>query len=133
VDKRRGNAAELVAAAELDEQRKRAKAAAEETAPAAPDRPAPKKSGAIVMPSHVCTAHTKSGALCKQRTAKGQYCWAHLRSIRGLRIKKSGAPGAGFGLFADRALPAKYDINYTGDRVPLASDRPGMEAPTSCS
>ena len=32
---------------------------------------------------------TKAGGTAVQRTAKGQYCWNHLRSVRGLRIKKS--------------------------------------------
>ena len=99
--------------------------AAEKVTPPAVDRPAPKSNGTIVMPSQRCTADTKRGEHCRQRTAKGQYCWNHLRSIRGLRIKKSPIAGAGLGLFADRDLPADYRVDYTGDRVPLASDRDG--------
>src|SRR4029450_1870022 len=72
-----------------------------------------------------CTAQTKKHAQCGQRTAKGQYCWNHLRSVAGLRIKASAVPGAGLGLFAARPLPAQHDIDYTGDRVPLQSDRDG--------
>lgn len=123
---RDADANDRLAAAELDEHRMRAKAAAELTLPPAPDRPAPQATtGAIVMPSHFCTAHTKAGSLCRQRTAKGQYCWNHLRSIRGLRIKRSSVPRAGFGLFADRDLPAGYKVDYTGDLAPLASDADG--------
>ena len=50
------------------------RAAAEGTRPPAPGRPAPNRAGAIVMPSQRCTATTKAGAHCRQRTAKGQYC-----------------------------------------------------------
>lgn len=103
-----------------------AKDAAEKTLPPAPDRPAPNKHGAIVMPSQQCSATAaKSGCRCKAKTAKGQYCWNHLRSIRGLRIKK--VPGKGFGLFADRHLPSGTSIDYTGDRVVTNSDRVGGE------
>jgi transposase InsO family protein len=105
--------------------RVRDKQAAEECGPAAADRPQPNAHGAIVMPSQRCTALTKAGAQCKQRTAKGQYCWNHLRSLRGLRIKKSTIPGAGLGLFAARDLPLGTRIDYTGDRAPLRDDRDG--------
>jgi len=111
--------------AEVAAQRARNKAAAERSAPPAADRPAPKTDGTIVMPTQRCTANTKNGDHCKQRTARGQYCWNHLRSISGLAIKKSEVPNAGKGLFAARHLPAGTRINYTGDRVPLASDRDG--------
>ena len=77
------------------------------------------------MPSQRCTADTKAGAHCKQRTAKGQYCWNHLRSIAGLRVKKTPIAGAGFGLFADRDLPPATTIDYTGDRVRLAAAADG--------
>ena len=100
-----------------------AKAAAEEVKAPAADRPAPNRAGVIIMPSQRCTAQTKRGGHCKQRTAKGQYCWNHLRSIAGLRIMKT--TGRGFGLFAARDLPGKKRINYTGDRVPLESERDG--------
>lgn len=126
------NAASLAAvqrepdsATEVAIQRTLAKAAAEKVALPAEDRPSPNKNGAIVMPSHRCTAATKKGEHCKQRTAKGQYCWNHLKSIAGLRIMKSKVPGAGLGLFAARRLPKDERIDYTGDRVPLASGEDG--------
>lgn len=100
-----------------------AKDAAEKTRPPDAALPAPKRSGAIVMPSQQCTAASRHGPRCKARTAKGQYCWSHLRSIKGLRIKKS--PGNGFGLFAARRLPAGHGVDYTGDRKVLQSDRDG--------
>ena len=49
----------------------------------------------------------------------GQFCWTHLRSLRGLRIKPSSMPGIGRGLFAAKPLPDNYRIDYTGDRVAL--------------
>lgn len=109
----------------IEAQRARDKAAAEESHPPAADRPPPNAAGAIVMPSQRCTASTKKGPQCCQRTAKGQYCWNHLRSISGLRIMRSSVPGAGLGLFASRPLPADKRIDYTGDRVPLESDTDG--------
>ena len=106
--------------AEATAQRIESKKAAEESHPPAVDRPAPNRKGAIVMPTQLCTGKTNKGDSCKRRTAKGQYCWAHLRSICGLSIKKSSIPDAGLGLFADRQLPSGHRVDYTGDRVPLA-------------
>ena len=106
-------------------ERARNRAAAEQSNLPEPDRPRPNAKGAIVMPTQRCTAITKKGAPCRQRTAKGQFCWCHLSSERGLRIKPSTVPGAGLGLFAARRLPAHSAIDYTGDRVPLAGDRDG--------
>ena len=77
------------------------------------------------MPSQQCTAATRRGPQCRQRTAKGQYCWNHLRSITGFRIMKSTIPGAGLGLIADRLVPAGTRIDYTGDRVPIIGDADG--------
>ena len=104
-------------------QRAKNKKAAEESHP---PRPAPNAKGAIVvMPTQICTAHTTKGLPCKQRTAKGQYCWNHLRSISGLRIMKSPSIPGQLGLFAARPLPADTRINYTGDRVPLSAAADG--------
>ena len=111
--------------AEIEAQRQQNRAAAEESRPPAPDRPRPNAKGTIVMPSQRCTAKTKKGAPCGQRTAKGQFCWCHLTSERGLRIKASTIPGAGLGLFAAKPLPEGHTVDYTGDRVPLASDDGG--------
>ena len=110
---------------ELALQRAKNKKAAEESHPPAADRPAPNAKGAIVMPSQVCTAHTQKGLPCKQRTAKGQYCWNHLRSISGLRIMKSPSIPGQLGLVAARSLPVGTRIDYTGDKVPLAAAADG--------
>ena len=98
------------------------RAAAEVVQSAAADRPLPDKDGVIKMPSQRCTAGVLSGEQCKARTAMGQYCWNHLRTIVGLRIKKSTVVGAGRGLWAARALKKGYRIPYTGDRVPLTDE-----------
>ena len=82
-----------------------------------PRLPAKDKGGTIRTPSQTCTADTKAGAPCRAVTAMGQYCWNHLRTIRGLRIKKSQVPNGGKGLYAARALPTHYKIDYTGDRM----------------
>ena len=129
--KARGRSRQRPAAAQPDTpevaaQRAKNKKAAEcFSKPPARDRPSPQANGTIVMPTQRCTADTKNGDHCKQRTARGQYCWNHLRSLCGLAIKKSSIPNAGKGLFAARFLPADTRINYTGDRVPLASDKDG--------
>jgi len=108
--------------------RARAKAAAENSSlPPAVDRPAPNAKGAIVMPSQRCTASTKSGPQCRQRTAMGQYCWNHLRSTYGLHVKLSSTPDAGKGLHATRDLPVGTRVEYTGDRVPLLDGDVGGE------
>jgi hypothetical protein len=106
--------------------RQRNRAAAEQSHPPAADRPRPNaRTGAIVMPTQRCTARTRHGAHCRQRTAMGQFCWNHLRSERGLRIRRSTVPGAGRGLFAARTLRAGAQIHYTGDVVPLPDGSAG--------
>ena len=114
-----------VSAAEIEQERQRNRAAAEESRPPALNRPRANAKGVIVMPTQRCTAKTKRGDACRQRTAKGQFCWCHLSTERGLRIKPSSVAGAGLGLFASKALPAHHTIDYTGDRVPLAGDADG--------
>ena len=110
---------------QIELERRRNRAAAEESHAPAADRPRPNAKGTIVMPTQRCTARTKKGAACRQRTAKGQFCWSHLSSERGLRIKTSTVPCAGLGLFASKDLPKDHKVDYTGDRVPLNSDNDG--------
>jgi transposase InsO family protein len=105
--------------------RERFRQAAEATLPAPPDQPAPNRDGTIMTPTQRCTASTKAGAHCKQLTAMGQYCWSHLRVIKGLRIKKSSIPRAGKGLFAARALPSGHKVPYTGDLIRLRDPSQG--------
>ena len=98
---------------------------ATESHPPSDDRPAPNKRGTIVMPSQRCTGQTVKGTHCRQRTTKGQYCWNHLRSIEGLRLKRSAIAGAGMGLHAARELPKGTRILYVGDQIPLNADADG--------
>jgi transposase InsO family protein len=95
------------------------RAAAELVVPPAGALSAPDAHGVIRMPSQVCTAETRSGTPCKARTAMGQYCWNHLRSVKGLRVMTSSIPHAGKGLHAARDLPAAHRIDYTGDRIAI--------------
>ena len=101
--------------------------AAKRVLPPAPDRPAPRTDGTIVMPSQRCTANTNAGRQCGQRTAMGHVCWAHLRRDFGLRVQKSTIPGAGRGLFAYArdGLPQDFNIPYTGDLIELTPQQAG--------
>ena len=121
----RMNARPIESAAVVGIRRIQDRAAAETVMPPAPNRPQPNAAGVIVMPSHRCTADAKSGEQCKARTAMGQYCWNHLRTISGLRIKKSTIPNGGKGLFAARKLQRGYRIDYTGDRIRLEGNNGG--------
>lgn len=110
-------------------QRQQARKAAREAAmliqDAADDRPQPNAAGARVTATQRCTAENKRGTQCGSRTAKGQYCWTHLRAIEGVRIKLSSILGAGFGLHAARNFQlGEHIADYTGDRLSLrnASD-----------
>ena len=47
-----------------------------------------------------CTATTAKGNRCRKRTCRSGLCWQHLKRDSGLRIRPSGVPGAGLGLFA---------------------------------
>ena len=82
-----------------------------------PDQPAPNARGAVVMPTQRCTATTAKRVQCKGRTAKGQYCWNHLKQLEGTRIKKSSLGSrAGEGLFAEKNFEKDAVIAlYTGD------------------
>jgi hypothetical protein len=74
--------------------------------------------GEIKMPTQQCTANTKQGKQCGQRTQHGEYCWIHLSQLHGARIKPSLVPNAGKGLFATRDFKKGEIIgNYTGDMV----------------
>ena len=109
---------ELLKAEGQEERREAARKAAMEIHPPAPDLPAPNAQGSIVMPTVRCTADKATGGQCTGITKKGQYCWVHLRTVEGLRIKKSNVPGAGLGLFAAKAYTQGALIcKYTGDRI----------------
>lgn len=60
---------------------------------------------------------TATGARCRNRTCRSQYCWQHLKRDRGLRVKPSGVAGgaAGYGLYATRLIPSHRVIDtYSG-------------------
>ena len=64
-----------------------------------------------------CQGLTKRGTRCSRRTCKTfPYCWQHLLSECGLKVKRSTIPGAGQGLFAVKDFKAGTRISrYTGD------------------
>jgi hypothetical protein len=97
-------------------EREHNRAAAQNCSEPSPDLPVPNQAGIRVMPTQRCTASTKTGGHCRALTRRGQYCWNHLRTIDGLRIKASSIPGAGLGLFAEKDFPALSHLTrYTGD------------------
>jgi hypothetical protein len=112
---------------ELPEQRQRNIDAATKVLPRAANTPQPNVHGTIMTPSQRCTADTKAGSQCAQRTAVAHMCWNHLSRDIGVRVKRSGVSGAGRGLFVARhgGLPAQHDIPYTGDRIHLGRDAAG--------
>lgn len=65
---------------------------------------------------NTCSATTKSGIRCKRRTCiTWPYCWQHTKSHYKLRIKKSGIPAAGLGLFTLQNIRRNTKIaDYTG-------------------
>lgn len=60
-----------------------------------------------------CNSKTKTGAQCKKYTLKGPKCWLHAVRELNLRVKKSGIPNAGMGLFAG---PKPFQKNQKIDR-----------------
>ena len=102
---------------EEKQDRERCRRAATEVLEKTADQPTPNAVGAIVMPTQQCTASTARRVRCKGRTAKGQYCWNHLRQLEGLRIKQSSlGRQAGEGLFAERRFAHDEVVAlYTGD------------------
>lgn len=65
-----------------------------------------------------CLGHTKSGARCKRRTARGNLCWMHLDSEYHVKIKTSGIPNTGLGLYATKRFrKTERVIPYEGEQV----------------
>ena len=102
---------------EEKQDRERCRKAATEVLEKTADQPAPNAVGAVVMPTQQCTASTAKRVRCKGRTAKGQYCWNHLKQLEGLRIKQSSLGSqVGEGLFAERRFAHDEVVAlYTGD------------------
>ena len=68
-----------------------------------------------------CTATTKTGTQCRNRTCRGDKCWQHLKRDSGLRVKKSQIAAAGMGLWTTRRFKPNEKIgNYTGERLTQA-------------
>jgi hypothetical protein len=90
------------------------------------DRPRPNSGGAIVMPTQRCTADNRQRAQCGCKTAKGQHCHVHMRSLDGLRVTKSTVAGADNGLFAARDFAVGDHLaDYTGDELIIRRDGDG--------
>jgi hypothetical protein len=82
------------------------------------DRPAPNQHGARVTPTQQCAANNRRGTQCGSLTAKGRYCFNHMRTEEGVRVTTSTVQGAGYGLFAARDFARGDHIaDYTGDEV----------------
>ena len=65
-----------------------------------------------------CTATSKSGNRCRNRTCRGKLCWQHLKRDSGLRVKQSQISAAGMGLWTTRRFKPNEKIgNYTGERI----------------
>jgi len=120
-------AAARVHAPEPAEQRQRSIDAATKVTPRAPNQAKPNKQGTVMTPSQRCTANTRAGAQCAQRTAVAHLCWNHLRRDLGLRVRQSTVPSAGKGLFAawPRGLPKGHRVPYTGDLISTEGGRIG--------
>ncbi|MDD2978257.1 reverse transcriptase domain-containing protein, partial [Aquabacterium sp.] len=112
---------------ESQEQRQRNIDAATKVLPPQPDLPAPDRNGTIKTPTQRCSANTKVGTQCGQRTAVAHLCWNHLARDMGVRVRRSGIPQAGRGLFAawPEGLPKDHRIPYTGDEIVLDDDFQG--------
>ena len=65
-----------------------------------------------------CTATSKSGNRCRNRTCRGKLCWQHLKRDSGLRVKSSQIAAAGMDLWTTRRFKPNEKIgNYTGERI----------------
>ena len=70
--------------------------------------------------SNQCIAVADStGQRCKLRTARGRKCWHHTLRDENLRVKKSGVPGAGLGLYSGKKRISKGTsiTKYTGEEM----------------
>ena len=71
-----------------------------------------------VRVSQQCEADTLAGNRCRNRTARGRHCWQHLKKEQGLRVKASGVPNAGLGLYATRRIPkGRVIARYEGEEM----------------
>jgi len=72
-----------------------------------------------------CIALKKDGTQCTRRTCKySNMCWQHTKALKGLQIKPSGIPNAGFGLFTSKPFTNNQTIaRFGGDIVPYEQYR----------
>ena len=112
----------------LEQARKRQEAidAATKVVPASQVTPMPvNEKGAIITPTQRCTAFNNKGEQCKCRTAKGQFCYNHMRIEAGLRVKAATIKEMGFGLFAAKHFDKGDHIADYSDQLMLRDDKDG--------
>ena len=74
-----------------------------------------------VYQSQRCVGTTLKGERCKLRTARGTRCWQHMKKHKKLRIKKSGVPNGGLGLYTtERIRKGKSIGKYKGEKMSRA-------------
>ena len=65
-----------------------------------------------------CTGYTKKGTRCRRKTQKGTLCFQHLKSVKHLKITKSGIKDAKLGLFAtDKFKKGQQIDQYKGNMI----------------
>ena len=68
-----------------------------------------------------CSATTKAGSRCRNRTCRGTTCWQHLKSKKGLRVKQSQVPHGGLGLWTTKRYKPNEKIGkYKGEKLTKA-------------
>ena len=74
-----------------------------------------------VAASQLCVAINNNGRPCRNHTRRSYKCWQHLRRDDGLRIKTSGIPGAGMGLFTARPIQRRGRVvEYEGEDMTMS-------------
>jgi hypothetical protein len=108
-------------------ERQRAVEAATQLVPAAQvNSPPANAKGARVTPTQRCTADNRSGNQCGSKTARGQFCWVHMRSLEGTSIKPATVPAAGMALYAARDFArGEHIADYSGDERVLRGEQDG--------
>jgi hypothetical protein len=77
-----------------------------------------------------CQAKKADGSQCSRSTCStGPYCWQHTQkySKAGLRVKKSGEPGAGKGLYITKSVKRGQTIGPYNDNKTASYTRAQME------
>ena len=66
------------------------------------------------MTSVQCSGISRNGQQCKRRTRRSEYCYFHLEQIEHVKIKKSGIPHSGMGLYTTIPVRAGKKIAFYG-------------------